>query len=621
MRYFKKIDHTPDVKLVSPFLLFCRDVERTSLHMVRLFILVSIILANPAQSKDSAEDGSQAQLKKILTEKITEEIDREDTIGLNVAVFDSEKIIYQKGFGYSDVFNDVETDHNTQYQGGAITGILTGALIVKLKDLGLLSLDDPIDKYLPGNLIQSNFSNANQISIRNLLTHHSGLPLNIFKGSWAKKPESINSLLSEDVTLRASYPPDYIYAFSNIGYSLLGLIAQEVTRKSFSSAMNTYIFTPLKMSNSSMVHTNNVGKLATGYRDGEEATRIFPRDTPSVGLVSTVSDLSKFFQQYLRRGSDNTLEETITQQNAHVLLDLEKQVGFTWYIGGTKIKNAGKVIWRGGATPNFRSRVVLLPEKHIGVVVMSNDSRSWDVIEKVSDASLSLLLEHRFNIAQPEEDELKEKIPQLEGVKPGSFNKFYSSFLGRIELVKTDELHNLDLLGWEFNLVPDKKSLGWYELQYDLLGFIPIDISWIANLKISPVVIKNEQVLLAYYNGKQYLVGKAFESGEIHTSWKNMQGEYKISNPDALTDAMKISTGSLMIRDDALFFTYELPIFVGMTLEIPLQTRSNTTAIIPGLGTGMNETISLSAKNGKKTIIYSGYELEKVTKSIWNIFD
>ena len=240
-----------------------------------------------------------------------------------------------------------------------------------------------IKKHLPDLVVHSRVRSNEIITIRNLLTHHAGLPINVFKHSWAKDPVSFHSLLDSSSKLSASYAPETIYAFSNVGYSLLGLIVERVTKQSFSYAMQKYILTPLKMENSSVDNNSDLVKsIAVGYKNGDVGEKLLPRDTPSVGLLTTAKDLSRFIRLYFEGSASQwrNLTETIRVQNSDIKLDVGRKVGFSWNIDGMNVKNAGSVIWRGGATPFHRSRVAMLPDHKLGVIVLSNDSKSWEVI-------------------------------------------------------------------------------------------------------------------------------------------------------------------------------------------------------------------------------------------------
>jgi len=577
-----------------------------------LKVIIGILLFslgfNPvfAQSKESLP-----KKYELLDDFIQEKFEDDDLVGLNVAVVVEDKIVWQKSYGYSNEKLGLRATRNTMYQIGALSGTFTAALTLHLADIGLINIDDNILNYLPNLKIRYRNDISPVITIRHLLTHHAGLPINIFKDSWNIEPVSIQTLISSGVEINASYLPEIIYGFSNVGYSLLGLIIEKVTKLSFSDAMKKYVFSVQNMSTSSVNHHDEVMKnLAVGYKDGDPQTKIFPRDTPSVGMATSIEDLAKFIPLYFKDKQNRWkgLKESIKTQNSDVLLDIEKKVGYTWNINGLNIKGGGPVIWRGGTTPYFRSRVSMLPKHEIAVIVLSNDSRSWKAINEISEKALSLLLAYDFNIKQPEGSPI---ISATESIQNSAFANTYSSFLGLVSMSNKNDSLKAKIIGWPISLVKDKNNKQWYNLQYDLLGFIPIDISWISQVKVRPAIIDGHSVLIAHYKGRKILFGNKLEQKNIHPRWKSLVGKYKIRNQDTLTKVMKIEEGDLIIRNNRLFFTYDLPVWFGLKLEIPVSTISNSIAIVPGLGTGLNETISNRTIDGKRVLMYSGYILEK----------
>ncbi|MDH3326550.1 MAG: beta-lactamase family protein [Gammaproteobacteria bacterium] len=595
----------------------------------KLFFIVCVFFAPQLSASepvppDSIGLNNYPAVITFLNEYVSYLVDEEDLSGLSILIVNDQNIVWEKGFGFSDTGLKKEAGPDTLYQAGAVTGLLTAALVVRLSEEGLLGLDDDISKYLPELLIQSRYKNDTTITIRNLLTHHAGLPINVFNQSWDKQPPEFRSLLDSSIKLRSSYPPETIYAFSNVGYSLLGLIIEKVTGQSFSSSMKKYIFNPLNMDASSVDNNSELMKLlATGYKDGKTGQKLLPRDTPSVGLATTTKDLSRFIRLYFRGESEEwrNAGEAIRIQNSSIKLDVQKQVGFSWYVGGMNVQNAGRVLWRGGATPYYRSRVAMLPDHKLGVVILSNDSKSWEVISKISEKALQLMLEAKTGIKQPDEKEKKNtKISVNKYLNPASFSTAYTSFVGYIAVEKSRDKYRTNVLGWPFLLIKDEKDKGWFTLEYDLLGFIPIDVSWISGIKVRPAIIDNRNVLIVYYKSHQYLFGQHLGAQKVHPGWSQLVGEYKIKNRDSLLDSMKIKSGELLLKQNGLFFVYRLPFWFGVDLEIPLQTLSDTETVIPGLGTGLNETISVKRIKGQRLLEYSGYLLErkKVANDLFN---
>ncbi len=116
---------------------------------------------------------------------------------------------------------------------------------------GKLELDQPVIDYLKGWKIPKSRYNEKDITIRQLLTHTSGLPLgDVFERYSPNEPiPSLRDNLTKDAVLFQK--PGTSFAYSNIGYNLLELLIEEVTDQNFAEYMQEEIFTPLDMEHSS----------------------------------------------------------------------------------------------------------------------------------------------------------------------------------------------------------------------------------------------------------------------------------------------------------------------------------------------------------------------------------
>ena len=174
-------------------------------------------------------------------------------------------------------------------------------------------------------------------------------------------------------------------------------------------------------------------------------------------------------------------------------------------------------------------------------------------------------------------------------------------------------------MGW--SLTANSKSSPWFDLKYDLFGFIPIDLSYFTKVKVRPAVIDDKRVIVALYNEKQFLFGYHYKNLPPGDKWKKRIGSYRIHNPDELTRALEIEQGKLEMVGDKLFFKYKLPWLISLDLQLPINPLNDDMAIIPGLGTALNETVKVVQEDNKEYLEYSGYLLEKVTKQQTLDFD
>jgi CubicO group peptidase (beta-lactamase class C family) len=177
----------------------------------------------------------------------------------NILLAENNKIIYKKSAGFADFTSRKTNDINTRYNLASISKIFTSTAILQLKEKGKLKLDDALIKYLP------DFPYPN-ITIRHLLTHTSGLPdLELFEALIKTYPDTIVTNKNIIPELKKRNQPLYFtpgdkFEYCNNGFSLLALVVEKITKTPFPTYLQTHIFTPCKMYNTtvSAKDTNSV---------------------------------------------------------------------------------------------------------------------------------------------------------------------------------------------------------------------------------------------------------------------------------------------------------------------------------------------------------------------------
>lgn len=209
-------------------------MKKTFLLIIVIFCAVTTVFAQQQQDRKIA----------ALIEKSV------DLFRFNGSILVSKngKIIFRKGYGYKDSQSKIQNTPNTIFQVGSMTKQFTATVVLKLAEQQKLSLDDKISKYFP------NLKRGDEITIKNLLTHTSGLSEIFRDTSFLKenkqKPISKEKLLSFFMDKPLYFNPGTQYAYCNSGYVLLGLIIEKVSGKSYEHMVREFILEPLKMTHS-----------------------------------------------------------------------------------------------------------------------------------------------------------------------------------------------------------------------------------------------------------------------------------------------------------------------------------------------------------------------------------
>jgi CubicO group peptidase (beta-lactamase class C family) len=558
--------------------------------------------------------GDYAYTREYTSGLIGKEMRKHDVTGLSIALVDDQRVVWAEGFGFADKAKDVRADPETVYQVGSISKVFTATSAMQLAERGRIDIDRPIRTYLPGFSIKSRFNPQTPIMVRQLMTHHSGLPRDVMKGMWTAQPEPFTRVLGHLADEYQAYPPGLVFAYSNVGVSLLGHLIQEVAGRDFASYIEESLLRPIGMTNGYFASTIRDGERdSKGYRKGKEE-RVTPlRDIPAGGLHASVADLSRFMMVMFADGragnrqiiKRETLREMWRPQNADVPLDLDLQVGLGWVLsalGDANIRNAGKVVHHSGGTLLFHSQLILLPEHKLGVVVLANSASARPAVQKIAARALQLALEAKTGIVQPQEVEWTDApgAPSEEALN--AFEGKYTTLIGAAEITRRWHGLRADVGGFKLRMVP--RSDRWFGLQYRLLGIIPISLEELDPYAISRAWIAGRDVVSVSDGRTRFLAGERLAPRPIPEAWRKRTGKYEIVNRDQ--DEPLFDDPSLVVKNGLLLLQVTM---AGSDArgDIVVEPLSDTEALLLGPLAGAGETIRAMQVDGVEMWRYSGY--------------
>ena len=245
-----------------------------------------------------------------------------------IGVIENNKYIFQSGYGLSNLEHDIEITPDSVFRIGSISKQFTAMAIVLLEERGLLSFDDPINKYIP-DLIKYDHN----VTIRHLIHHFSGLgdyEYSDYPGRfvnavgeefrWGNQDYMSNQ---EIYSLFKSLPlimkPETKFWYSNLGYGLLTLVIENITGVSLREFAEKEIFGPLEMNDSFFNDNVNliVKNRADAYSliDGNKKEYVINMTNLSNigdgGVYTTINDFIKwdnnFYENILGKRSNDLL--------------------------------------------------------------------------------------------------------------------------------------------------------------------------------------------------------------------------------------------------------------------------------------------------------------------------
>lgn len=161
------------------------------------------------------------------------------------------KLVYSGAEGYINIEKKIPTDVHSMFRIASITKSFTAMAILKLRDNGQLKLDDPVSLYIPEIKNQHLTSDSPEITIRDLLTHSAGLPLDNAWGDRQLNMSKKDLVILLKKGLSFSNVPGVSYEYSNLGFALLGMVIDEVSQMPYQEYIENNIWQPLNMKDDS----------------------------------------------------------------------------------------------------------------------------------------------------------------------------------------------------------------------------------------------------------------------------------------------------------------------------------------------------------------------------------
>ena len=349
-----------------------KSLFRTSTCCRWLALALALLLALPSVARAQAPAIEIQAIRQFVTQTM-----RADGVpGVAVVVVTRDGTVFAEGFGATGHAGERITP-DTPFILGSMSKSVTALAVMQLVEAGRIDLDAPARRYLPEFSMAS--AQAEQITVRQLLAHTSGIPTKAPRAAGdARTLADHVSALRGVALLRA---PGVAHEYASPNYQVLGRIVEVVSGESFGAYVLRHIFSPLGMRHS-YADTNSVStdRLATGHQMmfGMAVRRQLPLEMdrlPTAALMSSANDLGRFMRAELRGGELDGVRVASDSTVAAMHRPLVQASGFS-YAMGWRVSAIGSeaAVHHGGILPNYRGKMVLLPKRGLGVVVLTNAS-------------------------------------------------------------------------------------------------------------------------------------------------------------------------------------------------------------------------------------------------------
>jgi CubicO group peptidase (beta-lactamase class C family) len=337
--------------------------------------------------------------------------------GIAVAIVKDGKVVVAKGYGVRKLGDPTPVDEFTMFGIGSNTKAFTTAALATLVDEGKLSWDDPVYQRLPDFVMYDPYV-SHEMTIRDLLTHRSGMGLG--EGDllfWPQSSYTRNEIIHKLRFMKPASSFRSKYAYDNVLYMTAGQIIPAITGTSWDDYIRQHIFAPLGMNHSTVSNaTYKTGDdVASPHSRVDGKLQVIPFEAldnvgPAGSINSSAADMAKWVQVQLNRGKfldrEGRLFSGARSQEmwaAQTILPIENRPlplarlkeDFSDYALGWFLRDyhGRKLVGHTGGVAGFVSRVMLVPEENLGVVVLTNAEESG-----AFDSILYHVLDHYFNL-------------------------------------------------------------------------------------------------------------------------------------------------------------------------------------------------------------------------------
>jgi CubicO group peptidase (beta-lactamase class C family) len=372
-------------------------------HLIRRWLILSFIPvclcsqaqipAAPSFIRDSLDDYIQGAMKDW------------NVPGLAVCILKDGKAVLVKGYGVKKAGGTDKVDENTLFMIGSNSKLFTATLLATLDYEKKLSLDDKVQKWMPGFQL-NNKAAGEQAIIRDLLCHRLGFMT--FQGDFTYWTSNLtrSEVIEKMSHIRAHYPFRTTWGYTNAAFLTAGQIIPAVTGISWEQTLRDRIFKPLGMSrslalsaelpsapNKAVPHTYSNGSLvAIPFCQIDNLA-------PAGSISSSASDLSKWIQMQLdsgRAGGSQVVPWSAIRQTRKphsIISDGGPQYNkghFLLYGLGVELQEyqEREIVSHTGGVNGFVSSVKMVPDEKLGIVVLTNtdanglfEALTWEILD------------------------------------------------------------------------------------------------------------------------------------------------------------------------------------------------------------------------------------------------
>lgn len=295
--------------------------------------------------------------------------------------------VYDFATGVLNVDTGVETTPTSVFQIGSNTKVFTTTLIMQLVDAGQVDLDKPVRRYL-NDFALADSTAAEEITVRQLLTHTSGIQGDYFEG-FGRGDDAIQRYVASLADIDLIHRPGQMWSYCNSGFVVAGRLAEVVTSTPYSKLLQGKICQPLRLPRTTVLAEEMVAqRCAVGHVPGPGGRPIVPptvvmeyAHAPAGARTTAVAaELVRFVQMHLQSGVGPFGDRVLSAESVAAMQQVQvakppvstspvAAQGLGWRMEEWDGK---RVIGHGGGTIGQLSFVECIPEEGLVIALLTN---------------------------------------------------------------------------------------------------------------------------------------------------------------------------------------------------------------------------------------------------------
>jgi serine-type D-Ala-D-Ala carboxypeptidase/endopeptidase len=369
-------------------------------------LLLFSLLSSSAFSQTIVRLDKSSITTRQLDDKIKQLMKDASVTGMAVSVYNDNKTVYHKVFGYKNADTKTPLQTNTNFYGASLSKSVFAVLVMKLVEEKIISLDKPLQDYLPkpvyeygkGASWNQDYTSLKEdslyqkITARHCLTHSSGL------ANWRWD--------EPDQKLHVRFEPGSNYRYSGEGFCYLQFVIEKITGKLLNELMQEKLFGPLGMKNSSYTWQP---AFEDNYCFGHDKTgKVYQKDKDNAPraastLETTPDDYNLFTAALLqKRILKPAIYDTLFKQQLRIRSRFQfgpepwkysntdnDDIQLGYALGWGRLQSPfGFGVFKEGHGDGFQHYTILFPERKLGIVILTNSDNGESIYKELLEFAI-----------------------------------------------------------------------------------------------------------------------------------------------------------------------------------------------------------------------------------------